>query len=76
MVTPTNRSVSAGGVSRPRSPGTKYTANCVLAWLVLESAGAPAGARLLFTAGLAGLFAASFVSLVRRPDVVVLGYKG
>jgi hypothetical protein len=25
---------------------------------------------------LAGLFAASFVALVRRPDVVVIGYKG
>jgi hypothetical protein len=26
--------------------------------------------------GLAGLFAASYASLVRRPDVVVIGYKG
>jgi len=49
---------------------------CVLAWLVLTSAGAPAGERLLFVLGLAGLFAASYASLVRRPDVVVIGYKG
>lgn len=49
---------------------------CALAWLVLESAGAPAGERLFFVLVLAGLFAASFVSLVRRPDVVVIGYKG
>jgi 4-hydroxybenzoate polyprenyltransferase len=49
---------------------------CVLAWLVLTSAGAPAGERLFFVLGLAGLFAASYASLVRRPDVVVIGYKG
>jgi hypothetical protein len=49
---------------------------CALAWLVLESAGAPAGERFFFVLVLAGLFAASFVSLVRRPDVVVIGYKG
>lgn len=49
---------------------------CVLAWLVLAAAGAPAGARLFFVLVLAGLFAASFASLVRRPDVVVIGYKG
>jgi 4-hydroxybenzoate polyprenyltransferase len=49
---------------------------CALAWLVLASAGAPVGERLFFVFALAGLFAASFVSLVRRPDVVVIGYKG
>jgi 4-hydroxybenzoate polyprenyltransferase len=48
----------------------------VLAWLVLESAGASAAERLFFVLALAGLFAASFASLVRRPDVVVIGYKG
>jgi 4-hydroxybenzoate polyprenyltransferase len=49
---------------------------CVLAWLVLAAAGAPAGERLFFVLALAGLFAGSFASLVRRPDVVVIGYKG
>jgi 4-hydroxybenzoate polyprenyltransferase len=49
---------------------------CVLAWLVLDAAGAAAGERLFFVLLLAGLFAASFVALVRRPDVVVIGYKG
>jgi hypothetical protein len=48
----------------------------VLAWLVLESAGASAAERLFFVLALAGLFAASFAALVRRPDVVVIGYKG
>jgi 4-hydroxybenzoate polyprenyltransferase len=49
---------------------------CVLAWLVLDSAGAAAGERLFFVVALAGLFAVSFASLVRRPDVVAIGYKG
>jgi 4-hydroxybenzoate polyprenyltransferase len=49
---------------------------CVLAWFVLESAGAPTSEQLFVTLVLAGLFAASFASLVRRPDVVVIGYKG
>jgi 4-hydroxybenzoate polyprenyltransferase len=49
---------------------------CVLAWLVLDAAGAPAGERLFFVLALGGLFAASFVTLVRRPDVVAIGYKG
>jgi len=49
---------------------------CALAWLVLVAAGAPAGESLFFVLVLAGLFAASFASLVRRPDVVVIGYKG
>ena len=49
---------------------------CVLAWLVLDAAGAPAGGRLFFVLVLAALFAASFAALVRRPDVVVIGYKG
>jgi 1,4-dihydroxy-2-naphthoate polyprenyltransferase len=49
---------------------------CVLAWLVLEADGAPPAERWLFTLGVAGLFAASFVSLVRRPAAVVIGYKG
>ena len=49
---------------------------CVLAWLCWESAGARAGQRLSFVLLLAGLFAAGFVALVRRPDVVVIGYKG
>jgi hypothetical protein len=48
----------------------------LLAWLVLEAAGASAAERLFFVLALAGLFAASFAALVRRPDVVVIGYKG
>ena len=49
---------------------------CVLAWLVLDSAGAPVGQRFFFVLVLAALFTASFASLVRRPDVVAIGYKG
>jgi 4-hydroxybenzoate polyprenyltransferase len=49
---------------------------CTLAWLVLDEAGAPAGERFFLVLVLAGVFAASFASLVRRPDVVVIGYKG
>lgn len=49
---------------------------CVLGWLVLDGAGAPPAERLVFTLALTGLFAGSFVSLVRRPDAVVIGYKG
>lgn len=49
---------------------------CALAWLVLESAGASVGERLLFVFILAALFAASFASLVRRPEAVAIGYKG
>jgi 4-hydroxybenzoate polyprenyltransferase len=49
---------------------------CVLAWLVLEAEGAPLAERWLFTLAVAGLFAASFVSLVRRPAAVAIGYKG
>lgn len=49
---------------------------CVLAWLVLDAAGAHAGERQFAVLVLAGLFAASFASLVRRPDVVAIGYKG
>ena len=49
---------------------------CLLAWLVLVSAGAPAGERTFVVLVLAGVFGASFVSLVRRPDVVTIGYKG
>jgi hypothetical protein len=49
---------------------------CMLAWLVLEAAGAGTGERLLLTLVLMGLFAASFVSLVRRPETVAIGYKG
>jgi hypothetical protein len=45
-------------------------------WLVLEAAGAATEERLCFVLALAGLFAASFAVLVRRPDVVVIGYKG
>jgi hypothetical protein len=43
---------------------------------VLDGAGAPAAERLMFTLALTGLFAGSFVSLVRRPDAVTIGYKG
>jgi 4-hydroxybenzoate polyprenyltransferase len=49
---------------------------CILAWLVLESAGAHVGERFFFVLVLAAVFTASFASLVRRPDVVAIGYKG
>jgi 4-hydroxybenzoate polyprenyltransferase len=49
---------------------------CILAWLVLESAGASVGERFFFVLVLAAVFTASFASLVRRPDVVAIGYKG
>ena len=49
---------------------------CLLAWLVLDADGASLAARWLFTLAVAGLFAASFVSLVRRPAAVAIGYKG
>jgi 4-hydroxybenzoate polyprenyltransferase len=49
---------------------------CILGWLVLEGAGAPLVERFGFTLAVAGLFAGTFVSLVRRPDAVAIGYKG
>jgi 4-hydroxybenzoate polyprenyltransferase len=50
--------------------------SCILAWLVLESGGAPVGERFFFVLALAAVFTASFAALVRRPDVVAIGYKG
>jgi 4-hydroxybenzoate polyprenyltransferase len=47
-----------------------------LAWLILSAHGAAASAELSFELALLGLFGTSFVSLARRPDQVVLGYKG
>ena len=49
---------------------------CVLGWLVLDAAGAPPAEQLGFTFAVAGLFAGTFISLVRRPDAVAIGYKG
>jgi hypothetical protein len=48
----------------------------VLVWLVLEGEGAPAEQRLFALALVAAAFGAGFVALVRRPEDVVLGYKG
>ena len=48
----------------------------VLAWLVLGGEGAPHKQRLLAVALVAAAFGAGFVALARRPDEVVLGYKG
>jgi 4-hydroxybenzoate polyprenyltransferase len=48
----------------------------VLVWLVLEGEGAPAEQRLLALALVAAAFGAGFLALVRRPEDVVLGYKG
>ncbi len=48
----------------------------VLAWLVLGGEGAPAEQKLLALALVAAAFGAGFVALARRPDDVVLGYKG
>jgi 4-hydroxybenzoate polyprenyltransferase len=48
----------------------------VLVWLLLEAEGAPTGQRLLALALVTAAFGAGFLGLVRRPDEVVLGYKG
>ena len=48
----------------------------VLAWLVLGGEGAPQRQRLLAVVLVAAAFGAGFLALARRPDEVVLGYKG
>ena len=48
----------------------------VLAWLVLGGEGAPQEQRLLAVALVTAAFGAGFLALARRPDEVVLGYKG
>ena len=48
----------------------------VLAWLVLGGEGAPEGQRLLAVALVAAAFGTGFLALARRPEEVVLGYKG
>jgi 4-hydroxybenzoate polyprenyltransferase len=49
---------------------------CVLGWLVLVDAGAPAEQRSLFALAVAAVFTAGFLSLASRPADVVIGYKG
>lgn len=48
----------------------------VLAWLVLAGDGAPASHRLGALAAVALAFGGGFLVLARRPQAVVLGYKG
>ena len=48
----------------------------VLVWLVLEGERAPTEQRLLALALVAAAFGTGFLALVRRPEDVVLGYKG
>jgi 4-hydroxybenzoate polyprenyltransferase len=48
----------------------------VLVWLVLEGERAPAEQRLLALALVAAAFGTGFLALVRRPEDVILGYKG
>jgi hypothetical protein len=48
----------------------------VLTWLVLGGEGAPHQQRLLAVVLVATAFGAGFLALARRPDEVVLGYKG
>jgi hypothetical protein len=48
----------------------------VLALLVLEGQGAPAGTTFAFTAALTALFGLGFVVLASRPEEAVIGYKG
>ena len=47
-----------------------------LLWLVLDGEGAPLEHRVLALVAVGGAFAAAFVTLARRPQEVVLGYKG
>jgi 4-hydroxybenzoate polyprenyltransferase len=48
----------------------------VLAWLVLAGDGAPVAHRLLALGAVALAFGGGFLVLARRPQAVVLGYKG
>jgi len=48
----------------------------VLAWLLLEHAGAPPTHQLLFVILLATAYGANFVTLRSNPQEVLLGYKG
>jgi hypothetical protein len=47
-----------------------------LAWLLLGGQGASVAARDGFAVLVAALYAASYLSLARRPDEVLIGYKG
>lgn len=49
---------------------------CVLAWLVVRANGASELEAALLTAGVAGVFCLSFLSLASRPEAVTIGYKG
>ena len=48
----------------------------VLAWLVVDWQGADPIRQFVLTALLSGLFLGSFLVLVRRPELAVIGYKG
>ena len=49
---------------------------CVLAGLVVRADGASELEAAVLAAGVAAVFCLSFLSLVSRPDTVVIGYKG
>ena len=48
----------------------------VLAWLILQGRGAGLADQVVLQLALLGAFGVGFVTLARRPDDVVLGYKG
>ncbi|MDQ1585785.1 MAG: hypothetical protein QOH80_1150, partial [Actinomycetota bacterium] len=49
---------------------------CLLAWLLMDGNGATSTAQGVFVVALAGLYAASYAVLSRRPAEVLIGYKG
>jgi hypothetical protein len=49
---------------------------CLLAWLLLRGQGAGGAATLGLVALITTLYAVTFVTLTRRPDDVLIGYKG
>jgi len=48
----------------------------VLAWLLMRAQGAPAADTALLVALLLAAFGGSFLVLARRPELVLIGYKG
>jgi hypothetical protein len=49
---------------------------CTLAWLILQTAGAPEGMRVLALTFLTLVYAWVFVTLTGRPDDIEIAYKG
>jgi 4-hydroxybenzoate polyprenyltransferase len=49
---------------------------CVLAWLVVRSAGASQAEASLLAGGVAAVFCLGFLALATHPEAVTIGYKG